>query len=491
MHRPQLAPCLRAAFALLALAWSANAEAQARDFSTVRFRPAVGPGNYLGLDGAAVQTRGARSYAVTLDYAADLLVADHPCRALNNVARCVDESVALVERTGLTHLLASMGVGARTQIALGLPVGASDTKPFAYWAAQPGLPSMYRELRPKNGFVLGDLRIAAKTRVVGDEKSLFGVAVTPFFTAPTSRLTSRGNCARGEHCTFMGERTLQAGVHGVFELTPHARFRAALLVGALYRPSRSFLGAEVGSELSYGAAARYAVRERLAVTAELQGAVELAGADDHPLEARGALAYGRDVVLTLGGGAGILRDVGSPTFRVFGGLQWTPTYRDADGDGLEDDSDRCPQQREDRDRFEDDDGCPDPDNDGDGVLDAADGCDDADEDRDGHQDDDGCPDPDNDGDGVLDGYDSCEGELEDLDGDRDDDGCPDLDRDRDGVPDVSDQCIDQAEDTDGLADQDGCPESDFDRDGFLDEADACPEQPGPSTGSQGDDGCPA
>jgi len=47
---------------------------------------------------------------------------------------------------------------------------------------------------------------------------------------------------------------------------------------------------------------------------------------------------------------------------------------DADGDGVPDDRDRCPDAKEDYDVFEDEDGCPDPDNDGDGVADADDDC---------------------------------------------------------------------------------------------------------------------
>ena len=48
--------------------------------------------------------------------------------------------------------------------------------------------------------------------------------------------------------------------------------------------------------------------------------------------------------------------------------------RDRDGDGIPDDRDRCPNEPEDFDMFEDDDGCPDPDNDHDGVADADDAC---------------------------------------------------------------------------------------------------------------------
>ncbi|MEO8706810.1 MAG: OmpA family protein, partial [Kofleriaceae bacterium] len=47
------------------------------------------------------------------------------------------------------------------------------------------------------------------------------------------------------------------------------------------------------------------------------------------------------------------------------------------------------------------------------------------EDKDGFQDEDGCPDPDNDNDGVLDGADKCPDKPETKNGYQDDDGCPD------------------------------------------------------------------
>lgn len=64
---------------------------------------------------------------------------------------------------------------------------------------------------------------------------------------------------------------------------------------------------------------------------------------------------------------------------------------DADGDGIPDERDQCPDQPEDLDGFEDEDGCPDPDNDGDGILDVNDLCMLDPEDKDGDQDNDGCP----------------------------------------------------------------------------------------------------
>ncbi len=47
---------------------------------------------------------------------------------------------------------------------------------------------------------------------------------------------------------------------------------------------------------------------------------------------------------------------------------------DRDGDGIPDDRDRCPDQAEDFDAYQDEDGCPDPDDDGDGVPDDKDHC---------------------------------------------------------------------------------------------------------------------
>lgn len=62
--------------------------------------------------------------------------------------------------------------------------------------------------------------------------------------------------------------------------------------------------------------------------------------------------------------------------------------------------------------------------DGDGILNNVDRCPDAPEDRDGFQDEDGCPEPDNDGDGILDVSDKCPNEPENLNGFEDADGCP-------------------------------------------------------------------
>ncbi len=132
--------------------------------------------------------------------------------------------------------------------------------------------------------------------------------------------------------------------------------------------------------------------------------------------------------------------------------------KDPDGDGIIAPAEQCPNEAEDKDGFQDEDGCPDNDNDADGVADAADRCPLDAEDLDGFEDDDGCPDADNDADGIGDASDKCPMEAEDMDGFQDDDGCPDADNDDDGILDGVDKCPTEAEVKNNYIDGDGCPD---------------------------------
>jgi OOP family OmpA-OmpF porin len=105
--------------------------------------------------------------------------------------------------------------------------------------------------------------------------------------------------------------------------------------------------------------------------------------------------------------------------------QEPPKDEDPDKDSAMGDADKCPTEAEDRDGFQDEDGCPDLDNDGDGVADTGDRCIGVAEDKDGFQDEDGCPELDNDNDGVADTTDKCATESESRNGYLDEDGCAD------------------------------------------------------------------
>jgi hypothetical protein len=158
---------------------------------------------------------------------------------------------------------------------------------------------------------------------------------------------------------------------------------------------------------------------------------------------------------------------------------------DLDNDGVPNLKDQCRNDPEDKDGFEDFDGCPDFDNDEDGIDDDEDKCPLKKEDKDDDRDDDGCPDEDKDKDGIEDIDDQCIDEAEDKDGFEDEDGCPDTDNDSDGIDDSDDKCPLKAEDQDSFEDDDGCPEADNDNDGVLDAQDKCPTLAGT------ENGCPA
>ena len=132
--------------------------------------------------------------------------------------------------------------------------------------------------------------------------------------------------------------------------------------------------------------------------------------------------------------------------------------KDSDGDGIYDDADKCPDQKEDVDQYVDDDGCPDLDNDGDGIPDEKDECPNDAETANGVDDEDGCPETDEDGDGLVGSADECPTEPEDKDGFEDGNGCPDPDNDGDGIADADDQCPAVAETANGYQDADGCPD---------------------------------
>jgi OOP family OmpA-OmpF porin len=102
-----------------------------------------------------------------------------------------------------------------------------------------------------------------------------------------------------------------------------------------------------------------------------------------------------------------------------------PPPVDPDADGIAGDADKCPNVAEDKDGFEDEDGCPEPDNDKDGVPDVSDKCPLKPETANGIDDEDGCPEEDPDGDGFLGSRDQCPDAPETKNGFQDGDGCPD------------------------------------------------------------------
>ncbi len=374
-----------------------------------------------------------------------------------------------------------------------------------------------------SGQGLGDLGIHVKGRFLNTSKHPVGLAL--LVSAYLPYIADAFNGAK--NFISEGQFTLHPQAIVDKEFGRQRRFRMALNVGARLRlgGSHTFtdagqtfsdngvmvcapkgtdgmcgtgLSRSLGHQLTYGLGASFAaVKDRFDIVAEVYGAAGLDGAaNSYPME--GLLAFkvylARNSFFEIGGGGSFIPDqTAGADWRAFVGFVFEPAIGDRDGDGLKDDVDKCPDDPEDFDDFEDEDGCPDPDNDRDGIPDVDDKCPNEPETKNGFQDEDGCPDSvelDRDGDGIPDSVDKCPDDPEDKDGFEDEDGCPDPDNDKDGIPDVDDLCPNDPEDKDGFEDQDGCPDPDNDKDRILDKDDKCPNEPEVYNGFEDEDGCP-
>jgi OmpA-OmpF porin, OOP family len=365
----------------------------------------------------------------------------------------------------------------------------------------------------------GDLRAEVKMKAY--RSGALGVATAVGLTLPTS-FGSGGSKFIGDDLPTVRGRAMTQWT------SPDGKLSFGGNLGLIFRKPRTIYASTVGQQLTWGAAASFRPVDRFSLIAETFGRTGLQGLDldQSPMEVEGGVRVNVTQAWSavVGGGTGIVRGIGSPDLRLFGSIGYAPDTRDSDGDGVANNRDRCPNAAEDRDGFEDGNGCPDDDNDGDRRDDSHDKCPDAAEDFDGWDDDDGCPEYDNDGDGskdlddkcpmdpedhkepfatdgcpadkhdadsdgFMDPVDSCPSDAEDKDGFEDDDGCPDLDQDGDGVADEDDQCPLCAEDKDGFNDADGCPELDNDGDGIADAGDQCPNEMESINGFDDFDGC--
>jgi OOP family OmpA-OmpF porin len=340
---------------------------------------------------------------------------------------------------------------------------------------------------------LGDVRLSAKAVVLPPgELGGFSLAALARVTLPT-----------GDPTSYISEGSATGELRALSELNLVAlglRATAGVKVrGAEHR----YLDQTLGHELPWGAA--LVVRPqalgwddqgRWTWSVEAHGAIGLtprfAAAGASPAVIGAVARYTpSELSLLVGVEAPLSSALGVPSVRGVLGIGWAPRFYDADQDGIEDAKDECVELAEDRDGFQDSDGCPDFDNDDDGVADESDKCPTEKEDLDGFEDQDGCLDPDDDHDGIPDVNDACPREAGPDSPDAKRRGCPLRDRDMDGIYDPDDKCPKQAEDRDGFEDQDGCPDPDNDQDGIPDIDDACPAVAGLARESAKLNGCPS
>ena len=231
----------------------------------------------------------------------------------------------------------------------------------------------------------GDLRLEAKTQlaVYGDDDQ-YSLGVLGGVTIPTAKLGGASldtPISGGGSAYYLGDKSF-TGRFKVIGGLQIGGLRAAVNAGVLLRESSQSFAANVGHELLYGARGR--VRGAQARRADgralrAQRALELHAVllRREPVRGRRRPARRRHQHVGADRSAAAAASARASARRRAAGSwrsAFAPDFRDRDHDGVYDVDDRCPDQPEDRDGFQDEDGCPDPDNDNDGIPDAQDKC---------------------------------------------------------------------------------------------------------------------
>jgi outer membrane protein OmpA-like peptidoglycan-associated protein len=358
------------------------------------------------------------------------LVGDYAYKPLVFYDLAGEEQTVIVKHQVFVHLGGSINLWDRLRLAVNVPIAARTEGENARIGRE--------TISPATGTSLGDVRIGADLRLVGSYGGPAQLALGAQLYLPT-----------GDREAFTGDggvrvmpRLMLAGDIGPFAYSA----RAALA----WRSQNDVLGGvPTGSEVFFAATSGVWVANRKVLLGpEVWGStvIENDGAFKKattPFE----LLFGvhfrpKDWRIGLGGGPGLTRGLGAPTFRLLASIEWAPEPKpaDRDHDGVIDPEDACPDIPGPRSNDPKKNGCPIQDRDRDGILDEVDAC----PDLYGAPNPDpklnGCPPPgDRDSDGIIDEEDACP----DVPGDRSDDpsknGCP-LDTDGDTIPDREDAC---------------------------------------------------
>ncbi|MFZ5480906.1 MAG: OmpA family protein [Myxococcota bacterium] len=237
------------------------------------------------------------------------------------------------------------------------------------------------------GVTLGDLGLDVKAVALDPASAPLGLAVAGRLLLPT-----------GSNEIPVGDAGVGAEL-GAIASKDAGDWRLAANLGARLAPAVELENVDWGSQFFVRGGVGRAFSEKAGAALEMSANLGLSDflANYASSPAEGMLSgYYRvhdNFVARLGVGTGITRGIGSPAARVIASVAFEPLeVRDTDEDGVVDKSDGCVDIPEDLDTFQDEDGCPDPDNDADGVADMADGCVNVAEDKDTWKDEDGCPD---------------------------------------------------------------------------------------------------
>jgi OOP family OmpA-OmpF porin len=357
--------------------------------------PHAGPGPFFSLGSTTTTPMGQLSASLVTSYLS------RPIGLRVPSADPAGTTVFAVDNVVDATLLLAWGVTDRFEVVLAAPTT------FVQNGAGAAAVTNSTDQLPRSA--LRDLRFGFTYALVPPDRKGeprgFGLVGRVEFAAPTSTVGA-----------FAGSRTatLAPTLVGSYQ---SGKWLGSLEVGARIRWKETLGDAVVGSQIFAGLGGSYALLPKgwLSIGAEAFALPTIASQNapsvdktqtsaPPPIPAEwiasvtSAPFLAGDFSVSLGGGGRIpfssQAPLFDPRFRFDLAIRYAPTGRDTDKDGIPDARDKCPNEPEDVDGFEDADGCPDPDNDKDGIPDAVDKCPNHPEDFDGFQDADGCPDRD-------------------------------------------------------------------------------------------------
>lgn len=400
-------PLLAVTLALFARTGFADHAPFERGFDSVPIKHVTGMNSGLSLDGARLLPAGSLQAALLFDLNVGIMA-----------LRLGDEKLGdLIPARFDAHLLLAYQLHQRVELGLDLPLTLFQSDNFGLLSAQ-GF--------PQDGvaaFAPGDIRGVVRVGLLTEDQFPVSLTAIAELRVPT-----------GDELSFTGDLGLVFAPRLAVERSL-GNLRLMGNAGVRLRQHGQFLNLYVGNEVTFGAGAVFRLpwsfpwaREidvlgELHLSTPFEAPFTFAQADS--LKTPFALQVGArakvwkrfGVELGIGKGMGIESGYGRETFRLFFGVTYgvnKATEVDLDNDTVYDDGDLCPTEPEDLDGFQDEDGCPDPDNDGDGVPDLNDQC----PTEPGPAELDGCPD--RDGDEIPDNVDKCP----DLPGPAEKEGCP-------------------------------------------------------------------
>ena len=414
------------------------------------FRPAMDSKGFFTVNGTEVLGANQTSFGLIIDYGNDLL----------RVSDKGQSSPQLINHSFTGTFQFNYGLFNRVVVGVDLPVGLVVGDQQADGAGNATSPGMW-STATTNSQTLDYLGAHAKwriTRLTDPVGLALGVQIGG---SPTSAPHNAGADPGFFYWPqLMAEK--QLGTGGWFKLGANGGYRGHTGRGTVLDLRNGLF--DDGDLFTYGGAISFRVLDSLELIGETYGTYLLKSDAATGVKPSNEVVGGlklyveKNSYFTLGAGPRYTNGFEAANVRAFLGFVFEPSIGDRDGDGIPDDLDKCPDEPEDKDGFQDDDGCPDPDNDNDGIPDIDDRC----PNEPGVAENQGCPripvDGDRDGDGIPDSRDKCPDVPEDRDGFEDEDGCPDPDNDKDGIPDVVDKCPNEPETFNGFEDEDGCPD---------------------------------